>query len=581
MRNPGDDNPSIEFEDLTLDQIRMISAADLANAEGINQQAGAVEKLNTFLETAIRNIGDCWQKVNQPSLVTVTGELMTARELGELEGGMMLSSPDRAKVFQGESARVAITQLDELGLSSKTGAYSIEDQPEKLRQLSTQVQQADRDMNALFEERKEYLDLIASDPANPKLLTVRGVTPGMTPELVAHAVNVEYDRKARTTMGTHVNGYYEQARTMQSPPAYDGPRTEAPAPRRMRGGGDLGGRDGGGSTYGPGGYNSPGPSLTSTSDVGGRPSGYDVPDTGSSRTPTSSYAPELTSTAGPVTTGPHYTAAAPPAGPPNTTVFGPVSSGGYHIPNQTVTRPVYGTRNTPNYGTPRQALRPNTSGLTRPVIGERPGKAVNAFGRPQQPVVRAGQPNPPAGRAGTGSALNRPGAPGSARTNSTSPLGRRGGTAEPRTPQPRSLSRDGRVTTAPRTERPGVRSLKARGHTADGRVVRGRPAKTAAPRVLRAEFGRDPRISHGGNDDRDANALRNSRPLSSTAPAETTTVDTDAVPTEQPDRELAASDWFEATAVVPPVIRGARIAAESAEYDPGHYVTRHNIGKRL
>ncbi|ADD41189.1 hypothetical protein [Stackebrandtia nassauensis] len=594
MKNPIDFDASAEFGGLVFDQIRQIAEADRDHAYGIDEQADAADALIKAVDDAITGLGDGFGKVNQPTLLRATDELMAAGDQavrdGQVEPGMMM-------VFQGKSARAAITQLIKLGERSKAGALRIAAQPSTLKELAGQVRQTDTEMAALAEDRQRYLDLVAADPASPDLLKVPGVTPGMDPQTVRHAVNMEYDKQARDKMQLSVKGYYDQASKLEAPQAYEGPRVPTPGDRLL-GQGDF---SVSGGSIGSGGHSSPGPDLR-----------RDVPTTSTVSTSvdyngfrSGSTGPELTGPANPVTTAPVTTISGPPPSTPaSSSVFGPVTSGGHFVPNQSVTRPVYGSRTTPKFGPTRPVLRPNTSGLVRPVIGERPGKSLNAFGRPQQPVVR----------------------PGDARTIGAPRTDRLSGrtvpprtiTADPRTTgparslAPRTAAADGRVfggargdraLTSPartadgrvigdtRADRPGVRTTPTRPHTADGRVLRSNPTSTPEFTVRRAEFSREPRLPHGGNDNRDGAALRNSRPLSAT-PTPTPTPEPRGVAAERDGHWSVAAprdvtgaptvngDW-PVSATVPPVIHGARVETTRAEYDPGHYVTPHNLGKRL
>ena len=515
---------STHYDSLSLDDIHVISAADDAHACEIDEQADASRDLIAAVNAALDRLGRAHRHISQEDLEQVSKALTVDGKRREAKGGIANLVAGAGAAFEGESARAAIDRVTKLHDTSGAGRDQLDAQPQTFSVLSAQVRRTHSRLSQLRDDRDAWLKFARANPNDPQLAAEFGTGGWWNPDpaQVATAIGDRYDTDARDYMQSNTDEYLRQAASLGAPDIYDGPRT----PR-----GGTGGHGGTGGDAGPAGnghHSASGPSLRpnalDTSTVSA-PDGY-------------SHHPDLASTPslqGPVTMAPAPAAPTVPSG---------LGAGGVFTPPLPVVPPVIGARGTttPAIAPRTPALAPRAAGVTRPVIGERAGKAINAFGRPQRPVVRPTRPANPLARPPR--ATPRPEEP----TTRTRPL-----SSEP---------------FGTNESRPGVRAAPPRSTPPAGRVIR---ANRASAEVTRPEFTRAPRAAHGGADSLNRAVIRNSRALS--APAQQPRPP--APPTEE---ETVEPVWNTTPHTVRPVIRPG--TTDTTNQDPGPFLTRHNLGRR-
>lgn len=550
-----------DYSDLNLDDILEIALADKNNSAEIDTQADAVSSLVSALEDTIRGSLDAHSHID--------GNINVAEDPSAVPPTVLVPGPFGFAMGMGSMAIAIMESLSTNATSQQTKALvengmgnlpALQPQIAAFREIANETINVHGELDDMRTERNGHIRLFATKPEHPDLAKY-AIPEGATPEVAATKIRDYHNERARTRMANSSKMYVEVVEALPMPTPYEGPRMPRPQPP-VTGPGNPGGN---------GAVTRPGPLLTrdlppvtdlpppprpevSMPPFGERP---DLQGPGAPIAP-----PSIGHTPPPIPT-------APPGGPGS--LPPPV-----FVPTRPVTPPVIGNRGVPGGG--RSPFAPNRTGLTRPVIGERPGKSnpamsprgSNPAGRGNTPLSGRGNTppsgrgnTPPSGRGAPGRTATPPpgrgntpakgGSSGRATTGRIPPGGIRGGTPMPRTGTP-----------APRT--PGVRAQPSA--KPDTGPVRGRPQfgqrVTAAqpPRISRA-----PKMHHGGNDV--------NRPVIGRGKGTNKRRD-DEVPTTV---EKTESQWYDVSGTIPPVI-GRKSDRVDDEHDPGDFITNHNLGRR-
>ena len=535
---------SDNYEDLDLDQIIQIAGPDKNNAYKIREQALAVESLITQFSDSVALTRDAHShiegNISMDSPVPAQG---TGGIPGLLNLGAFLQS-----FMESLSTNAASAQTKLLVESGDGNLPVIDPQTKSFNAIADRVETVYDELVAERETRNIALQLAAQDPEHPDLAVYKATDPTE----VAAKIRQHHDQNARTIMVDAAGFYHTTIKGLKTPVPYQGPRVPSP-----NGPGTGGWNNPGGN----GRHTQPGPPLNrdrpAPPPIGAPPPAPDV------------TLPEVSPPDGPSLQGPGPQLPVPGPGvpgPPIGTMPTPPPGGavppGVFVPVRPVTPPVIGAR--PGGMAPRPALTPPRNGLTRPVIGARPG------GMTGRGAI------PPGGRgAMTGRGAMPPGGRGAMTGRGAIPPGGRG-------------AMTGRGTTPPpsgRTQAPG-RAVPPKGGTPVPRQgfgpsggtrakpaarvqtgpVRGRTVRTPTPQSVPRGV-RTPKIHHGGNDV--------NRPIiGRTGKARKRTDES----TPTPPGDVFDNEWYDVSGTVAPVL--GRQKNTEDEYDPGDFVTRHNLGRR-